>query len=129
MRVPDSPCDIEADAVSVREAVRNVLVNALRHGARTFLHIELDDLGDRLELKIIEDGPGIPESDWMKVREPFSERCAGQGGASLGLSIVEEVMRAHHGEMRFEKADGKSFAVCLLFPKFGAADRTDLSAL
>jgi two-component system sensor histidine kinase TctE len=130
MRVPDAACEIEADAVSVREAVRNVLVNALRHGARTFLHIELNDLGDRLELKIIEDGPGIPEADWMKVREPFSERSAGQGGASLGLSIVEEVMRAHHGEMRFEKVEGKSFAVCLLFPKFGTAEnRADLPAL
>jgi two-component system sensor histidine kinase TctE len=119
MRVPDKACEVEADAVSVREALRNVLVNALRYGARSFLHIELNDRGPCLELKIIEDGPGIPETEWAKVREPFSAHSAGRSGASLGLSIVEEVMRAHQGELRFERIEGKSFAVCLVFPKAG----------
>jgi two-component system sensor histidine kinase TctE len=117
MRTPDSRCEIEADAVSVREALRNVLANALRYGARSFLHIELNDLGQWLELKVIEDGPGIPEADWDRVRQAFAVDSSGRSGASLGLAIVDEVMRSHHGELRFEKRDDGSFAVCLRFPR------------
>jgi two-component system sensor histidine kinase TctE len=117
MRTPDSRCDIEADAVSVREALRNVLANALRYGARSFLHIELNDLGQWLELKVIEDGPGIPEADWDRVRQAFAVDSSGRSGASLGLAIVDEVMCSHHGALRFEKRDDGSFAVCLRFPR------------
>jgi two-component system, OmpR family, sensor histidine kinase TctE len=115
LRVPDGDCHIDADEVSVREAIRNVLMNALKYGARSFLHIELNDLGQQLEVKVIDDGPGIPEADWQRVRQPFSTRSSGQG-ASLGLSIVEEVMRAHSGQLRFERIEGRSFTVSLLFP-------------
>jgi two-component system sensor histidine kinase TctE len=117
MRAPDAACDIDGDEVSVREALRNVLVNALRHGARSFLHIELSDLGQWLELKVVEDGPGIPESEWANVRQAFSSTSTSRSGASLGLAIVDEVMRSHHGELRFEKREGVCFSVCLRFPK------------
>ncbi|MBK4739312.1 sensor histidine kinase [Noviherbaspirillum pedocola] len=120
MRAPDDGCEIEADAVSVREALRNVLANALRYGARSYLHVELNDLGQWLELKVIEDGPGIPEEAWSRVRQAFAVDSSGRSGASLGLAIVDEVMRSHQGELRFEKREGEGFAVCLRFPKLSA---------
>ncbi|TFW01907.1 sensor histidine kinase [Oxalobacteraceae bacterium OM1] len=113
----DAPCYVMADAVSVREALRNVLANALHYGAQTCLHIEISQPDDRIEIRIIDDGPGIPESAWAKVREPFSPRGAGRSGGSLGLAIVEEVMRAHDGALRFQKIEGKSFSVILSFPR------------
>ncbi|NEX60336.1 sensor histidine kinase [Noviherbaspirillum galbum] len=119
LRVPDGDCFVDADEVSVREALRNVLRNALKHGARSFLHIEMNDLGAQVEIRVIEDGPGIPETEWARVREPFSARDTAAGGASLGLSIVDEVMRAHRGELRFERVAGQRFAVILRFPSSG----------
>lgn len=113
MRAPDYPCFVLGDAINLREAVKNILINCLKYGAKTLIHVELTDQGEWLELRFADDGPGIPESEWIRVREPFSPRNGGRSGASLGLSIVEQVMRAHGGKLRFEHIKDVSFSVIL----------------
>jgi two-component system sensor histidine kinase TctE len=71
---------------------------------------------ERCELRFVDDGPGVAAADWERLRKPFAPRGEGRMGASLGLSIVEEVMRAHDGEMRFEHLPEGHFAVVLEFP-------------
>ncbi|WP_343585354.1 sensor histidine kinase [Herbaspirillum sp.] len=114
---PDAPCAIMGDAISLREAVKNVLGNALQYGARSFLHVRLEHAGGQVSLYVIDDGPGIPAADRERIRKPFSPRSGGRVGASLGLSIVEEVMRAHGGALRFDDGGDGSFMVVLSFPE------------
>lgn len=113
---PDSPCLVMGDPVTLREAIRNVLANALKYGAPTLLHLEIARAGADWELQVIDDGPGIPEADQERVRTPFSARSGNRTGASLGLSIVEEVMRAHHGTLRFGHTEQGHFVVALAVP-------------
>lgn len=116
MEAPEYACLILGDAISLREAIKNVLGNALQYGAVNFLHVQLEQVDSQFELRIIDDGPGIPQADWERIRKPFSPRSGERLGASLGLSIVEEVMRAHGGYLRFSYSGAGSFMVVLHFP-------------
>ncbi|WP_446719266.1 sensor histidine kinase [Herbaspirillum sp. WKF16] len=113
---PQAPCLIRGDAISLAEAIKNILDNALQYGAPGLLHVRLETRPERCELRFVDDGPGIAAADWERLRKPFAPRGEGRMGASLGLSIVEEVMRAHDGEMRFEHLPEGHFAVVLEFP-------------
>jgi len=63
----------------------------------------LADLGDDVVLTVDDDGPGIPESERERVLQRFvrldESRSRDDGGSGLGLSIVDEVVRAHGGSM------------------------------
>ncbi len=119
LHAPEPPCLILGDPVSLREALRNVLDNALKYGAETLLHITIRRSGKDWALQVEDDGPGIPEADWERIRKPFSARSGNRLGASLGLSIVEEVMRAHQGGLGFGRNAERRFVVTL---RFRAAD-------
>ncbi|EJN10116.1 sensor histidine kinase [Herbaspirillum sp. YR522] len=114
--LPPEPCLVQADPVSLAEAIKNILNNALEYGAPNLLHVALERGDGRYVLRFIDDGPGIAASQWDRLRKPFSPRDGARMGASLGLAIVEEVMRAHGGSLSFAQTPDACFAVCLEFP-------------
>ena len=119
---PDEPVRVLGEALSLREAVANLVGNALKHGARTRLEIAVRQQDGFSEIAVIDDGPGIPEADWARVRRPFEgsgRRGADEGGlkgAGLGLAIAEDVVRAHRGTMGFSVLPDGCFAVTLTIP-------------
>lgn len=115
-RAPDAPCTVRGDAVTLREAIKNVLANSLAYGAPALLHVEIARAGPDWELRIVDDGPGISAADQERIRTPFAARGGDRPGASLGLSIVEEVMRAHHGRLAFDRTGEGYFVVALRLP-------------
>lgn len=123
--LPDTPCEILADATTLREAIKNIVHNALQYGARTLLHVELTRRERYLELRFIDDGPGIPPAKWRQVCKPFSARGEGRSGASLGLAITHEVMLAHKGRLQFAYTGAGRFAVVLIFRALKRSDDHD----
>jgi two-component system, OmpR family, sensor histidine kinase TctE len=115
-QAPEGPCRIRGDATALREALKNVLDNALQYGAQTLLHMELRRTPQTWELRVVDDGPGIAEAAWDAVRQPFSARSGNRDGASLGLAIAQEVMRAHQGSLQFSWNAAQHFVVSLHFP-------------
>ncbi|MEO7952509.1 MAG: sensor histidine kinase [Polaromonas sp.] len=128
LNTPEQPCLILGDTVSVREALKNVLDNALQYGATTLLHITIQRDGTDWALQVEDDGPGIPEADWERIRKPFAARSGQRLGASLGLSIVDEVMRAQGGDMHFGRAADQHFIVTLRFRATSAGAQPESSA-
>jgi signal transduction histidine kinase len=86
---------VQAVEAAVRSALANLVGNALIHagGAR---HITAT-LGPG-SVSISDDGNGFAPGDGRKLVEPFQTGNAAEGGAGLGLSIVQEIMAAHGGE-------------------------------
>ncbi|MES2257644.1 MAG: sensor histidine kinase [Pseudomonadota bacterium] len=117
IQAPDHPCRIAGDATTLREAVKNIIGNALLYGAPGMLHVEIAEQTGHWVVSFIDDGPGIPEHEREQLRKPFSRRSGNRGGGSLGLSIVEQVMLAHGGEMAFGQDKEEHFAVQLRFRK------------
>jgi signal transduction histidine kinase len=90
------------NADALRRVFRNLGENAARH-ASSRVDIALADLGDHVVLTVDDDGPGIPDAERERVLQRFvrldEARSRDDGGSGLGLSIVDEVVRAHGGSM------------------------------
>lgn len=115
IEVPDTPCIVDADPTTLREAIKNILHNALQYGAPSLLRVELVRRSRYWELRFIDDGPGIPPESWRQVRKPFSTRSGSRSGASLGLAIAQEVMASHRGRLQFAFSEDGLFMVILIF--------------
>jgi signal transduction histidine kinase len=93
---------VHGDADALGRLLRNLGENAARHASGR-VDITLADLGDDVVLTVDDDGPGIPESERERVLQRFvrldEARSRDDGGSGLGLSIVDEVVRAHGGSM------------------------------
>jgi two-component system, OmpR family, sensor histidine kinase TctE len=116
---PPEPVLMRGDGVSLREALSNLIHNALKHGAKTRLEVRVFAEDDAAVIEVIDDGPGIPASEWQRVREPFHTQSA--TGSGLGLAIAGDVVRAHGGELRFRERSEEGFAVILRFKRLHEA--------
>jgi signal transduction histidine kinase len=100
-----APATASVDPVRVRQAVENLLDNAVQHtppgGAiRLVARVE----GDRIRIAVQDSGPGFPPNLLATAFEPFArgdgDSAGGNGegsGAGLGLSIVRAIAEAHDG--------------------------------
>jgi two-component system sensor histidine kinase TctE len=113
---PGTALPILGDRVSVREAISNILDNAVQHGAISRLEITLRRCGASAVLEILDDGPGIPRSQWVLVTQRFAKDPSGHRSGGLGLAITSEVAATHQGQLSFLERDEKGFAVILSFP-------------
>jgi signal transduction histidine kinase len=97
---------VQGDADALRRMMRNIGENAARH-ASSRVEITLAERDDEAVLTIDDDGPGIPESERVRVLQRFvrldEARSRDDGGSGLGLSIVDEVVRAHGGSLSIEQ--------------------------
>ncbi len=88
-----------------RRVVNNLVMNALRYANNTVRVAVVAGPGG-VELRVEDDGPGIPEDLRERIFEPFfrldSSRSRESGGVGLGLALVERIMTWHHGEVRVE---------------------------
>jgi signal transduction histidine kinase len=82
--------------LAVRQAVDNLLANALKYAARV-ISVELTHSDDHLRFTVRDDGPGIPPGEHELVFEPFHRVHQRGHGVGLGLAIVREVARSHAG--------------------------------
>jgi signal transduction histidine kinase len=93
---------VEGDADALRRMLRNLGENAARHAASR-VAIAVAARGEHVVLTVDDDGPGIPESERDRVLRRFvrldEARSRDDGGSGLGLSIVDEVARAHGGSV------------------------------
>jgi signal transduction histidine kinase len=98
---------VHGDADALGRLLRNLGENAARHASGR-VDITLADLGDDVVLTVDDDGPGIPESERQRVLQRFvrldEARSRDDGGSGLGLSIVDEVVRAHGGSMSITRS-------------------------
>jgi signal transduction histidine kinase len=110
------PLTVRADPRLLRRMIRNLLENARRHGVPP-IHVRVTGDGKAVELRVCDQGPGLPEAEREAVFRPF-HRFAGAGesaGAGLGLALVRQIARRYGGDARYlgRGADGSCFVVRL----------------
>jgi two-component system sensor histidine kinase TctE len=122
------PLAVEAaDVVSLpgqpdelRDAVRNLLENALVHGGGA-VRVRVREepgggAGRRAVVEVSDEGPGIAEGLREAVFERFRKAAPASPGAGLGLAIVRQVARAHGGEARVRSGPGCRVEIALPVP-------------
>ena len=101
---------LSLDPARMRLLLRNLLDNALRHGAGAVLapelHVHMDGPGIRIVVR--DHGPGVPDDQLPHLAEPFfrpdSARTRAQGGVGLGLYLCKLVAQAHGGSFTIANA-------------------------
>jgi len=98
---PSGRMAVEVDPVGMRRLLGNLLENAVKYGTHAHVRLTLRD-GEAVA-EVIDDGPGIPESEWARVFEPFyrteTARKSGKPGSGLGLAVCRSIARAHGGDV------------------------------
>jgi PAS domain S-box-containing protein len=90
----------QLDAEVVREILANVLDNARRHASRRIeLVVGADD--GHVEIRVDDDGPGLPPADVERAFERFISLDGG-GGSGLGLPIAKGLAKAHGGDLEYQ---------------------------
>lgn len=106
---PSRSGPIQADARKLRQAVANVVGNAVKfspHGGEVLIEVLRDE--GRLRIAVYDQGPGIPPGDAQRVFEPFfhASRARGeearQPGSGLGLPVARRILEAHGGRITVE---------------------------
>jgi two-component system osmolarity sensor histidine kinase EnvZ len=101
---------------ALRRAVTNLVNNALRHGGAP-IEVQAKREGKAAVVEVLDRGPGIPESQIERLKQPFTrldEARGAAGGAGLGLAIVERIARAHGGALDFRPRQGGGLVAQLL---------------
>ena len=95
---------VNGDAVSLREALGNLIDNALKHGARSRLVVAVGEGPGRAWIEVADDGEGFA-APLAELARPFA-KGADSTGSGLGLSIATEVAEAHAGNLTVSREGG-----------------------
>jgi signal transduction histidine kinase len=110
---------IPGKPLALKRCLGNLVDNALQYGEHA--SIAVTDSGDELTIRVLDDGPGIPEAELDRVFEPFyrleSSRNRATGGTGLGLSIARDVAQAHGGSLTLANRAGGGLEARLVLPR------------
>ena len=95
----DEHLQIEGDALQLREALSNLIDNALRYTPRgSSITLRVHRGSDGARLAVEDNGPGLSADDLNHVFQRFWRANESPGGCGLGLAIVQEIAHRHGGE-------------------------------
>jgi two-component system osmolarity sensor histidine kinase EnvZ len=105
--------------VAIRSCLANLVDNAVRHGQRVGLGLQLGV--HYVTVHVDDDGPGIPAEQRDQAFQPFTRldpsRRRSTGGVGLGLTIARDVALAHGGDIEMDSAPMGGLRVSLRLPR------------
>jgi two-component system, OmpR family, sensor histidine kinase KdpD len=127
---PDLP-PVDADPVQIGQVLSNIIENAIRFSPRgSEIQIAAARWRSAVQVRVTDQGPGIPPDDRERVFEEFYRHDAGggRGGTGLGLAIARAVVVAHGGTIWASAAPGGGTAVSFELPVAKEDQHPDLPA-
>lgn len=113
---PDEGVHVQGEPQLLREALGNLLDNALRYGAvRGVITLGVQQDGDGVQVWVDDDGPGIAEAERGRVTERFYRSSSEGDGCGLGLAIVAEIAQRHGAMLAIDTAPIGGARVSLRF--------------
>ncbi len=116
--VPETLPRVDVDAALLERAIANIAANARIHGSTPgTIRILGSEAGGRVELRVVDRGPGIPPDQRQRVFEPFQrlgDHSAGDG-VGLGLAVARGFVEAMGGEVEVEDTPGGGLTMVLAF--------------
>ncbi len=102
-------------------AIRNLIVNAVNYSPpKTKVTVTAEISDDLVEIRVTDQGIGIPEGDQIRVFERFYRidpaRSRATGGTGLGLAIVKHIVTGHGGDVVLHSIEGKGSTFTLRLP-------------
>lgn len=112
---------IYADKDSIEQIVINILTNSIKYTPEGgLIRIYAGPIQDRVYIKVIDNGIGIPQKDLGRIFERFyrvdKARSRKMGGTGLGLSIVKEMVDGNNGTINIDSKLNEGTEVTMTFP-------------
>lgn len=121
--------DIYADRSGADQILTNIISNACKYTPENGkIIIDATNNGDLVEIKVTDNGIGIPKEDLPRITERFYRvekgRSRQMGGTGLGLSIANEMIKSFGGSLKVDSVFGEGTTITLLF-KASEGDNND----
>jgi two-component system sensor histidine kinase SenX3 len=121
IRGPRAECSVVGDRKSLIMAFHNLIENAINYSPdKTRVTVNTTAAGGIVEITVIDQGVGIPESELNRIFERFYRvdpaRSRETGGTGLGLSIVKHVVANHGGEVIVWSSQGVGSTFSIRLP-------------
>ncbi|MFD5764305.1 ATP-binding protein [Streptomyces sp. NPDC127049] len=114
--VPETLPMVEVDKGLLERAVANIVENAVKYSPDGVpVHVAASTLGDRVELRVVDRGPGVPDESKEGIFEPFQRfGDAPRGsGVGLGLAVARGFVEAMGGTLGAEDTPGGGLTMVL----------------
>jgi signal transduction histidine kinase len=120
--VPDRPTLVSADCDALAQIIVNLISNAEKYSAEgREIAVEAGQpRGGQVEVRVLDRGPGVPRGCEEKIFEQFfrahDSLSSGIQGSGLGLTLARQLMRAHGGNVRYERREGGGSSFIITLP-------------
>jgi two-component system sensor histidine kinase KdpD len=119
VEVPETLPRVLADADLLERVVANLVANALRFGGGSVpVRIDAAPVGERVDLRVVDTGPGVPDELRERMFEPFQRLGDGghDSGVGLGLAVARGFIDAMDGQLVAEDTPGGGLTVIVSLP-------------
>jgi two-component system sensor histidine kinase KdpD len=116
--VPDSLPRIHTDAVLLERVVANLVDNALVHAEGSGLAVEAGEVAGRVDIRVVDRGPGIRPEHRDMAFEPFQRLGDNEQrvGVGLGLAVARGFVQTIDGELDIEDTPGGGCTMVIRLP-------------
>jgi two-component system, OmpR family, sensor histidine kinase KdpD len=131
VRLPADLPEVRADPGLLERILANLVANAVRYsppGEPPL--VSASALGDRVELRVVDRGPGVPEAEWDRIFAPF-QRLGDRDntvGVGLGLALSRGLAEAMDGSLTPEDTPGGGLTMVLSLPAAALPHEADRRA-
>jgi two-component system sensor histidine kinase KdpD len=116
--VPETLLPVRADPALLERAIANIVDNAVSYtpgGQR--VRVEASEVGRRVQLRVMDHGPGIAEPDRQRVFQPFQRVGDSRpGGIGLGLAVARGFLSAMGATIEIDDTPGGGATVTISLP-------------
>jgi two-component system sensor histidine kinase TctE len=113
----EEPIWIAANPLLMREAIFNIVDNALRYaGAQAVVTVKVTRDQGSAVIEVQDNGPGIAPADHARVFERFVRGTETGDGCGLGLPIVKEIIEHHAGQVLLQNVQPRGLRVRVELP-------------
>ena len=114
----DPVASVMADEGRLVQVITNLLSNAVKYSyPDSAVHVDVRPFNDTIVISVINEGVGVPESDWEKLFKRFGRLSHDNGSTGLGLYICRELVTKMNGAIGLESEPGKRTTFWFTLPR------------
>jgi two-component system osmolarity sensor histidine kinase EnvZ len=103
---------------ALKRCFNNIIENGINYAKNVYVHTSKS--ANKLNIYINDDGPGIPLNQYKNVFKPFyrldKSRNLNHSGVGLGMSIAEDIVRSHGGQIELSESEYQGLQVRISLP-------------
>ena len=114
----EDTCILLGDAVQIKRAIQNVIINAVQAcaGKKGLVSVDCARKDFYVDLRVEDNGHGIPPARIDKIFDPYFTTKQGKSGTGLGLYITKKVIEDHNGSLKVDSTPGVGTTFTIRLP-------------